>query len=77
MLVVYFKDDGAILRKHGFSLLVTSAKYEDSSKSQIDNISAKRENNEKIKTTLFSQTFEVPESKVLLFFSFLASRPSY
>ena len=47
MLVVYFKDDSAIFRKHGFSLLVTSAKYEDSSKSQIDNISAKRENNEK------------------------------
>ena len=57
-------------RKHGFSLLVTSAKYEDSSKSLIVNISAKRENNEKSKTTFFSQTFEVAENKVHLFIHF-------
>ena len=33
--------------------------------------------NDNSKTTLFSQTFEVPENKVPLFFSFFASRPRY
>ena len=31
---------------------------------------------EKSKTTLFSQTFEVAENKVPLFFSFLAEEPA-
>ena len=49
-------------------------KLEKSTNCQYLGLEAK---NEKSKTTLFSQTFEVPENKVPLFFAILASRPRY
>ena len=77
MLVVYFRNDNADFREQGFSLQMISATHEDWSKSTNSQYHCLKAKIEKSKTTIFSQTFEVADSKVPLFSSFLASKPSY
>ena len=77
MSVLYFKNDyanfwGEKLSKQG--ILAQTCRLVKSINRQYLSLEAK---NDKSKTTLFSQTFKVPENKVPLLFSFSASELRY
>ena len=77
MLVLYFKNDKASFWEKIFGLEQITAKHlylVKSTNRQYLGLGAKNKENE---GTLLSETLKVGENKLVLLFSFLASRPRY
>ena len=68
MFVLYFKDVKASFQEQRFEFEGISSKYMDCSKGNKRQYLGLEAKMDKCKTTLFSQSFEVPCIKVPLFF---------
>ena len=77
MLVLYFKNGKASFREKIFGLESITAKHLYLVKSTNRPYLGLEEKNEENKGTLFSETLKVGENKVVLLFSFLATRTRY
>ena len=77
MLVFCLTNDKASFQEQRFDYEGISSKHIECSKAKKRQYLGLEAKIDKSKTTLFSQTFKVPENKAPLFFSFLASRPRY